>query len=90
VAQAKGKLFPFLFVTIACGAISGFHSLVSSGTTPKMLDKETDARFIGYGAMVAESLVGVLALIAACSMYPGDYFAINTTPEVSASCISPR
>src|SRR5208282_1494752 len=78
----KGTLFPFLFVTIACGAISGFHSLVSSGTTPKMLDKESDARFIGYGAMVAESLVGVLALIAACSMYPGDYFAINTTPAV--------
>jgi carbon starvation protein len=78
----KGKLFPFLFVTIACGAISGFHSLVSSGTTPKMLDKETDARFIGYGAMICESLVGVLALIAACSMYPGDYFAINTPPAV--------
>ena len=78
----KGKLFPFLFVTIACGAISGFHALVSSGTTPKMLDKECDARFIGYGAMVAESLVGVLALIAACSMYPGDYFAMNTTPAV--------
>ncbi len=78
----KGSLFPFLFVTIACGAISGFHALVSSGTTPKMLDKETDARFIGYGAMLCESLVGVLALIAACSMYPGDYFAINTTPEV--------
>jgi carbon starvation protein len=78
----KGQLFPFLFVTIACGAISGFHSLVSSGTTPKMLDKETDARFIGYGAMIAESLVGILALIAACSMYPGDYFAINTSPAV--------
>jgi carbon starvation protein len=78
----KGKLFPFLFVTIACGAISGFHSLVASGTTPKMLDKESDARFIGYGAMVAESLVGVLALIAACSLYPGDYFAINTPPAV--------
>ena len=78
----KGPLFPFLFVTIACGAISGFHSLVSSGTTPKMLDKETDARFIGYGAMVAESLVGILALIAACSLNPGDYFAINTTPQV--------
>ena len=78
----KGSLFPFLFVTIACGAISGFHSLVSSGTTPKMLDKETDARFIGYGAMVAESLVGVLALIAACSLYPGDYFTINSTPAV--------
>jgi carbon starvation protein len=77
----KGPLFPFLFVTIACGAISGFHSLVSSGTTPKMLDKETDARFIGYGAMVCESLVGVLALIAACSMHPGDYFAINTTAD---------
>jgi len=78
----KGHLFPFLFVTIACGAISGFHALVSSGTTPKMLNRETDARFIGYGAMVAESLVGVLALIAACSLHPGDYFAINTTPEV--------
>lgn len=78
----KGSLFPFLFVTIACGAISGFHSLVSSGTTPKMLDKETDSRFIGYGAMIAESLVGILALIAACSMHPGDYFAINTSPEV--------
>ncbi len=78
----KGKLFPFLFVTIACGAISGFHSLIASGTTPKMLDRESDARFIGYGAMVCESLVGVLALIAACSLYPGDYFAINTTPEV--------
>ena len=80
----KGKLFPFLFVTIACGAISGFHSLISSGTTPKMLDKETDARFIGYGAMLCESLVGVLALIAACSMNPGDYFAINCPPEVFA------
>jgi carbon starvation protein len=80
----KGKLFPFLFVTIACGSISGFHSLVASGTTPKMIDKETDARFIGYGAMVAESLVGVLALIAACSLYPGDYFAINTSPAVFA------
>ena len=80
----KGNLFPFLFVTVACGAISGFHSLVSSGTTSKMLDKETDARFIGYGAMVAESLVGVMALIAACSMAPGDYFAINTAPAVFA------
>jgi carbon starvation protein len=78
----KGQLFPFLFVTIACGAISGFHSLVSSGTTPKMLDKETDARFIGYGAMVAESLVAVLALIAACSLYPGDYFGINVPADV--------
>jgi len=78
----KGKLFPFLFVTIACGAISGFHSLVGSGTTPKMIDKETDARFIGYGAMVAESMVAVLSLIAACSLFPGDYFAINVPPDV--------
>jgi carbon starvation protein len=77
----RGKLFPFLFVTIACGAISGFHSLVASGTTPKMLDRETDARFIGYGAMAAESVVGILALIAATSMHPGDYFAINATHE---------
>jgi carbon starvation protein len=80
----KGKLFPFLFVTIACGSISGFHSLVSSGTTPKMLNKETDARFIGYGAMVAESLVAVLSLIAACSLFPGDYFGINVPPDVFA------
>lgn len=79
-----GKLFPFLFVTVACGAISGFHSLVASGTTSKMLDKETDARFIGYGAMLAESLVGVMALIAACSMMPGDYYAINTAPAAFA------
>jgi carbon starvation protein len=78
----SGTLFPFLFVTIACGAISGFHSLVSSGTTSKMLDQETDARLIGYGAMLAESLVGVMALIAACSMTPGDYFAINTSAAV--------
>jgi carbon starvation protein len=80
----KGKLFPFLFVTIACGAISGFHALVGSGTTPKMLDKETDARFIGYGSMVAESLVAVLSLIAACSLFPGDYFAINVPPDAFA------
>jgi len=80
----KGKLFPFLFVTIACGAISGFHGLVSSGTTPKMIDKETDARFIGYGAMVAEGLVAVLALVAACSLFPGDYFAINVPPDAYA------
>src|SRR5271157_3713973 len=80
----QGKLFPFLLVTIACGAISGFHSLVSSGTTSKMIGKETDARFIGYGAMLCESLVGLLALIAATSMHPGDYFAINTAPDVFA------
>jgi carbon starvation protein len=80
----KGPLFPFLFVTIACGAISGFHSLVSSGTTSKMLDKETDAIAIGYGAMLAESVVGIMALIAACSMMPGDYYAINTPAAVFA------
>ncbi len=80
-----GKVFPFLFVTIACGAISGFHALISSGTTPKLIDKETDARVIGYGAMLGESLVGVLALIAACSLAPGDYFAINASPQVYAT-----
>jgi len=80
----KGKLFPFLFVTIACGAISGFHALVSSGTTPKMVDKESDTRFIGYGAMICESIVAVLSLIAACSLFPGDYFAINVPPAVFA------
>jgi len=78
----KGKLFPFVFITIACGAISGFHSLVASGTTPKMLNKESDARLIGYGAMLMEGLVGIVALIAACSMHPADYFAINVSPEI--------
>jgi carbon starvation protein len=72
-----GKLFPYLFVTIACGAISGFHALIGSGTTPKLINKETDARFIGYGAMLMEGLVGVVALIAACSLHPADYYAIN-------------
>jgi carbon starvation protein len=76
----SGKLFPFVFITIACGAISGFHSLVASGTTPKMINKESDARFIGYGAMLMEGLVGVVALIAACSLHPADYFAINVAP----------
>jgi carbon starvation protein len=80
----RGHLFPFLFVTIACGAVSGFHSLIASGTTPKMLDRETDARFVGYGAMAAESLVAVMALVAACSLNPGDYFAINVPPAVFA------
>ncbi len=75
-----GMLFPFAFITIACGAISGFHSLISSGTTPKMVDKESDVRPIGYGAMLMEGLVGIMALIAAASMNPGDYFAINTPP----------
>ncbi len=77
-----GQLFPFCFITIACGAISGFHALVSSGTTPKMVDKETDIRPIGYGAMLIEGLVGVLAMIAATAMHPGDYYAINTSPAV--------
>lgn len=77
-----GPLFPFCFVTIACGAISGFHALISSGTTPKMVDKESDIRPIGYGAMLIEGLVGVMALVAATAMAPGDYFAINTTPAV--------
>src|SRR5437879_862940 len=75
-----GKLFPFAFVTIACGAISGFHSLVASGTTPKMIARESDARFIGYGGMLMESFVGVMAMIAACTLDPGVYFAMNTTP----------
>ncbi|MBI3553560.1 MAG: carbon starvation protein A [Elusimicrobia bacterium] len=80
-----GKAFPFVFITIACGAISGFHGLVSSGTTPKMLSKESDARMIGYGAMLLEGLVGVVALIAACALEPGDYFAINVAPAKFAA-----
>ena len=72
-----GKLFPFLFITIACGAISGFHALIGSGTTPKMITRETDTLPIGFGAMLVETAVSVIALIAACSLYQGDYFAIN-------------
>ena len=76
-----GQVFPFVFITIACGAISGFHGLIGSGTTPKMIDRETDIRPIGYGAMLVEGIVGVVALIAASAMHEGDYFAINVPPE---------
>jgi carbon starvation protein len=77
-----GKLFPFAFITIACGAISGFHALVSSGTTPKMVMRETDARLIGYGSMATESLVGLMAMVAAATLDPGVYFAMNVGPAV--------
>ena len=77
-----GKIFPFCFITIACGAISGFHALISSGTTPKMILRESHARFIGYGAMLLESFVGVMAMIAACAMPPGVYFAINSPSSI--------
>jgi carbon starvation protein len=80
-----GKVFPFCFITIACGAISGFHSLISSGTTPKMILRESHARFIGYGAMLLESFVGVMAMVAACAMPPGVYFAINSPPSIVGS-----
>lgn len=72
-----GKIFPFVFITIACGAISGFHALISSGTTPKMLDREDSIRSVAYGAMVTEMLVALMALVAACALVPGEYFAIN-------------
>src|SRR5689334_271515 len=79
-----GKVFPFVFITIACGAISGFHALISSGTTPKMIEKESDCRTIGYGAMLMEGVVGVVALVAATALFPGDYFAINTLQKTDA------
>jgi len=80
-----GPLFPFCFITIACGAISGFHALISSGTTSKMIDKESDIRPIGYGAMLIECVVGIIALVAASAMEPGDYFAINVPPAQYAN-----
>ena len=90
-----GSLFPFLFITIACGAVSGFHALISSGTTPKMIENETHARFIGYGAMLMESFVAIMALVAASTIEPGVYFAMNspaaligTTAETAAQTIS--
>jgi carbon starvation protein len=91
----SGNLFPFLFITIACGAVSGFHALISSGTTPKMIENEAHARFIGYGAMLMESFVAIMALVAASTIDPGIYFAMNapaallgTTPEAAAAVIS--
>jgi carbon starvation protein len=79
-----GPWFPFVFITIACAAVSGFHSLIASGTTPKLLARENHIRVVGYGAMVTEMVVGIMALIAACAMEPGEYFAVNMKGDTAA------